>query len=167
MNKNVAHNLLPLFDAAGASLISLHGRCKEQRYTKLANWNYIAECSSQNLKSQFFGNGDVLSWEDYYRDLETGVDGVMIGRGALIKPWIFQEIKERRTIDISSSERFDLLKQFAKYGLEYWGSDNVVNILYHLTDIRGLIILDVICWNGCHFPAGTFRWDYWKSFLKR
>ena len=124
----MAHTLLPLFQASGASLITLHGRCKDQRYTKLADWNYISECASAvSGDIPFFGNGDVLSWEDYYRDMETGVDGVMIGRGALIKPWIFQEIKERRTIDISSRERFDLLKDFANYGLEYWGSDNVVS----------------------------------------
>lgn len=57
---------------------------------------------------------DVFSWEDveaHCRD--TSVAGTMVARGALIKPWVFTEIKEKRTWDISSSERLDMLKRSA------------------------------------------------------
>jgi len=59
-----------------------------------------------------FGNGDVYSYREYEENMKlTGVDGEMLARGALIKPWIFSEIKERRDWDISSRERLDIYRQ--------------------------------------------------------
>ena len=59
-----------------------------------------------------FGGGDCYSSQSYYESIERGnVDGVMIGRGALIKPWLFAEIKERREWDISARERLELIRK--------------------------------------------------------
>lgn len=103
----------------------VHGRSREQRYTKLADWNYIEKCAQAAKPIPVFGNGDILSFDDYQRALNacTSVEGVTIGRGALIKPWIFTEMKEKKLIDVRSNERFDILKKYANYGLEHWGSD--------------------------------------------
>ncbi|XP_065774029.1 tRNA-dihydrouridine(47) synthase [NAD(P)(+)]-like isoform X3 [Muntiacus reevesi] len=120
---NLAHRLLPDLRAWGAALVTLHGRSREQRYTKLADWQYIEQCVAAAHPMPLFGNGDVLSYEDANRALQTGVAGVMIARGALLKPWLFTEIKEQRHWDISSSERLDILRDFTHYGLEHWGSD--------------------------------------------
>lgn len=120
---NIAHKLIPEMKKWGVSMITLHGRSREQRYTKLADWDYISTCSKLASPVPLFGNGDILSYEDAMKARETGVSGIMIARGALIKPWIFTEIKESRHWDISSSERLDILRDFTNYGLEHWGSD--------------------------------------------
>ncbi|NXI67140.1 DUS3L synthase, partial [Anseranas semipalmata] len=132
---NVAHKIIPKIREWGASMVTLHGRSREQRYTRVADWDYIAECAKIASPMPLFGNGDILSYEDANQAMQMGVSGIMIARqvtafllcfwalGALIKPWLFTEIKEQRHWDISSSERFDILKDFTNYGLEHWGSD--------------------------------------------
>ncbi|XP_034236634.1 tRNA-dihydrouridine(47) synthase [NAD(P)(+)]-like isoform X2 [Thrips palmi] len=123
--KNIAHNFMPYFRDLGASLVTVHGRSREQRYTRLADWDYIDECAKIAHPVPLFGNGDIMSYEDYKHVIDTykNISGVMIGRGALIKPWIFTEIKEQRLWDISSRERLDIMKKYVNYGLEHWGSD--------------------------------------------
>ncbi|KAK5854995.1 hypothetical protein PBY51_005138 [Eleginops maclovinus] len=120
---NIAHKLIPEMKKWDVSMITLHGRSREQRYTKLADWDYITTCSKLASPVPLFGNGDILSYEDAMKAKETGVSGIMIARGALIKPWIFTEIKESRHWDISSNERLDVLRDFSNFGLEHWGSD--------------------------------------------
>lgn len=124
-DKNIAHDLIPMFKDSGVSLITVHGRSRDQRYTKMADWNYVNECAKLASPVPVFGSGDVLSYEDNEKlKLEyPEITGTMIGRGALIKPWIFKELKENRHWDISSSERLEILKKFVNYGLEHWGSD--------------------------------------------
>ncbi|CAH1183426.1 unnamed protein product [Phaedon cochleariae] len=126
-NDNIAHKLAPMVRDCGASLLTIHGRSREQRYTKSSNWDYIRTVAVAASPLPVIGNGDILSFEDYQkaREVAPEISGVMIGRGALIKPWIFTEIKEGKLLDISSSERFDILKKYTNYGLEHWGSDNI------------------------------------------
>lgn len=123
--KNVAHELVPKFEEWGASLVTIHGRTKEQRYTKRADWDYIQKCAQTVKSIPIYGNGDIFSYEDYVEAKKNAPElaGVMIGRGALVKPWVFQEIKEQKALDPSSSERLEMLKRYVNYGLEHWGSD--------------------------------------------
>ena len=144
-------------DTCGVAAITLHGRSRQQRYTRSADWNYITETAklikdlntkadeladtirepeerdqpnshkgSRNGKVYFIGNGDVYSHTHYQDHLEhAGVDGVMVARGALIKPWIFEEIATGQDLDKSSSERLKYVEQFCRNGLEAWGSDEI------------------------------------------
>ena len=111
--------------------VTLHGRTRAQRYSRLADWEYIDECGkiAKTISKgviPLIGNGDVYTYEDYNAHMESGnIATCMIGRGAIIKPWLFQEIKEQRHIDVSSSERLEYFAEFCNYGLEHWGSDSI------------------------------------------
>jgi len=123
-HKSTAHTLVPKLCKWGIAMTSMHGRSREQRYTKMADWSYIDKCAKLANPMPLFGCGDILSYEEANRHLqETSVSGIMIARGALIKPWIFTEIKEQRHWDISATERFEILQNFVHNGLEHWGSD--------------------------------------------
>ncbi|MBB6733341.1 tRNA dihydrouridine synthase DusB [Cohnella zeiphila] len=75
-------------ERAGGAAVSVHGRTREQLYTGHANWDIIRDVK-QAVSIPVIGNGDVFSPEDAERMLSyTGVDGVMIGRGALGNPWM-------------------------------------------------------------------------------
>ncbi|KAI0320405.1 zinc finger dihydrouridine synthase [Amylostereum chailletii] len=132
--RNTSHKLMPRVGAEwNVAAMTLHGRTRQQRYSKLADWGYIKECvdavrareADEDLpRLPIFGNGDCYSSLDYWSSVEkSGVDGVMIARGALIKPWIFTEIKERREWDISSRERLELVRKYAEFGLDHFGTD--------------------------------------------
>ena len=124
----IAHKLLPVVESWGMySAATVHGRSRQQRYTKLADWSYIETCAKACPTLPIIGNGDVFHWEQVEKiwSDESSLATVMIARGALVKPWIFTEIKEKRHWDISSSERFDMLNKFARYGLDHFGSDNM------------------------------------------
>ncbi len=78
---------------SGISYLTLHPRTKVEGYGPPAHWDLIAEAKSI-LKIPVVGNGDILNVEDALKMLETtGCDALMIGRGSIINPFIFQQIK--------------------------------------------------------------------------
>jgi tRNA-dihydrouridine synthase 3 len=123
-NKPIAHKLFPQIKSWGADAVTLHGRSKQQRYTREADWKYIANCAKQvrDENLQVIGNGDIMTYTEYYEHIND-VDAILIGRGALIKPWLFTEIKEQRDWDISANERLEMLKEFVKFGYDHYGAD--------------------------------------------
>ncbi len=75
----------------GLTWVAIHGRTRAAAYSGLADWEYIAQVKAQS-KIPILGNGDILNADTAVQRLrETECDGVMIGRGCLKNPWIFQE----------------------------------------------------------------------------
>lgn len=82
-------------EEAGASLICVHARTKEQLYLPGIDISVI-ETTKKAVSIPVIGNGDIYSADDAVKMIEqTGCDGVMIGRGAEGNPWIFSEISAR------------------------------------------------------------------------
>jgi len=84
-------------ESAGAAAVAVHGRTREQYYSGKADWSVIAAVKRAVSRIPVIGNGDVMSRGDGIRMMEeTGCDLVMIGRGALGNPWIFDKDHEGR-----------------------------------------------------------------------
>ena len=82
-----------LLQELGLPWVTMHGRTRNQKYRGQANWDHIAGLV-EALDIPVIGNGDVVDGDSYRRLVEhTGCHGVMIGRGAIGNPWIFEQMR--------------------------------------------------------------------------
>jgi nifR3 family TIM-barrel protein len=78
---------------SGVAAIALHGRTVSQAYSGIADWDAIAELKAAVPEIPVLGNGDIWEAADALRMMaETRVDGVVIGRGCLGRPWLFRDL---------------------------------------------------------------------------
>jgi tRNA-dihydrouridine synthase B len=127
MNKNIMDVALRLQDT-GIQAIAIHGRTGTQMYKGKADWTLIGEVKNNpHIRIPVIGNGDVDSPEKA-RDMfnQYGVDGIMIARAAIGKPWIFKNIKHflltgEKQNEPGITERVDLAKLHLKKSIEYKG----------------------------------------------
>lgn len=88
-----ASEIAKIAEAEGLDAIAVHGRTREQQYSGCADYEAISRVRD-SVKIPVFGNGDVMGGEAAVRLKSiSGVDGVMIGRGALGNPWIYREVE--------------------------------------------------------------------------
>jgi tRNA-dihydrouridine synthase 3 len=108
----------------GAGAIAIHGRTREQRYSRAADWDLIGAVAAER-GVPVIGNGDILTpYEARERRARTGVRSVMLGRGALIKPWLFREIRDDRDWLPTAEERLGVLWRLATFLREHFGEDD-------------------------------------------
>ena len=81
-----------MIEQAGAKALTVHCRTRDQAHRGFANWSWL-EKIKKIISIPLIGNGDITTPQDVKRMFETGCDGVMIGRGAIANPWIFEQSK--------------------------------------------------------------------------
>jgi tRNA-dihydrouridine synthase B len=104
----------------GGSLLAVHGRTKEQRYSGEADWDAVAEVKSL-VRIPVIGSGDVKTVADIQRMKRyTGCDAVMIGRAAIANPWIFSGLDREQVPpeQVQKTVREHLGKSIKFYGDE-------------------------------------------------
>lgn len=129
----------PRLQDCGVAAVTVHGRTRSQMYTGTADWTLIGELKADpRMEIPVIGNGDVTTPEAAVSAFERyGVDGIMIGRGAIGAPWIFHDVDEyMRTgsfTPLPPSEKFALLRRQIRESIdridEYRG---ILHIRRHL-----------------------------------
>ncbi|MDE3032640.1 MAG: tRNA dihydrouridine synthase DusB [Acidobacteriota bacterium] len=88
-------DFLRMFEAVGVQALAIHPRTRAQQYEGHADWSIIARAVEAGTSYPIIGNGDVNTADDAFRMVaETGCAAVMIGRGALMNPYLFRQILE-------------------------------------------------------------------------
>jgi len=126
-SKNIVEIAERLQDV-GIEAITIHGRTRSQLYKGEADWTLIGEVKNNpRMNIPVIGNGDVISPQRASTYFTTyGVDGIMIGRGAIGRPWIFRDIKHfmdkgEEALPLSVNEKVDLAKLHFEKSLEFKG----------------------------------------------
>ena len=118
----------------GIQALAIHGRTRSQMYTGEADWEPIGRVkNNQRIKIPIIGNGDITSPEKAKEAFDKyGVDGVMIGRATVGRPWIFKQIKHyfqtgELLPDLSVKEQIEVIKEQILMSVEW------------IDEVRGLL----------------------------
>jgi tRNA-dihydrouridine synthase B len=110
-----------IVEEQGGSLIAIHGRTKEQRYSGDANWEAIAEVKSL-VKIPVIGSGDVRNVADIQRMKRyTNCDAVMIGRAAIANPWIFAGLDREQ---VSAEQLQQTVHEHLRKSIQFYGEED-------------------------------------------
>ena len=149
-------------EAAGAALVAVHGRTREQMYQPgTVDWKVI-EAVKKAVKIPVLGNGDIESAEDAKAMMDaTGCDSVMVGRAALGDPWIFEQIRAvvngrpmpekptlRQRMQAMRSQIYDMCEEKGEWAAMPQARSQA---LYYMRGLKGAAALRRACCELSHF----------------
>ncbi|RNC71873.1 MAG: tRNA-dihydrouridine synthase family protein [Desulfuromonadales bacterium] len=106
--------LLPLFEASGVDFLVLHPRTVVQEYSGRAD-HAVTAAVVQQTRLPVIANGDIRSAADGLRVLgDTGAAGLMLGRGAIADPLLFERLRGRAAVDPDRNERRAMLQRYLR-----------------------------------------------------
>ena len=138
-------NFIPIIEKAGADLITIHGRTKEQGYSGKSDWERIKQ-AKRVATVPLLANGDIHEPAQVGDALAaTGADGVLIARGALGNPWFFKSTNRlsestnfypnqriSKSANVSLEERKRMVFEHARLHVEQYGERGIVTFRKHL-----------------------------------
>ncbi len=133
----VAVEIAKIAERVGISAITIHGRTRSEFYSGVADLEIIKQVK-QAVHIPVIGNGDVVDEESAVRMFEeTGVDGIMIGRGSFGNPWIFRKIVHflqtgSKLPEPSKEEKLEVMKKHIALAVEEKGEIAVKELRRHI-----------------------------------
>lgn len=131
-NNIVACEVAKIAEKNGISAITIHGRTRDEFYSGRADLDIIKEVK-ESVNIPVIGNGDVIDEESAKYMFEyTGVDGIMIGRGTMGNPWIFEQIQHYletgdKLPSPTNQEKYEILKEHIELDIRYKGEAVALN----------------------------------------
>jgi tRNA-dihydrouridine synthase B len=104
-------------ESEGVEGITIHGRTRSDLYRGVADWSFITAAKS-NVKIPVCGSGDVVSKQTAEEKMQSGADGLFIGRGAIENPWIFTDIIKGKISERTNSEYLAVIERYKDLLLE-------------------------------------------------
>lgn len=140
-----APEIARIAEQSGAAAVTVHGRTREQMYGGQADYAAIAQVRKA-ISIPLVGNGDVVDAASAKRLIdETGCDGIMIGRGALGNPWVFEEIRAALNGEVYTlvqhAARMETAIRHAEMTVAHKGHQGILelrkHIICYLRGVRG------------------------------
>ncbi len=133
----VAVEIAKIAEKAGISAITIHGRTRSEFYSGTTDLEIIKQVK-QAITIPVIGNGDIIDEESALKMFqETGVDGIMIGRGSFGNPWIFKKIIHfletgEKLPDPSNQEKLEIIKKHIDLAVKEKGEIAIKELRKHI-----------------------------------